>query len=411
MVVLLAVAGRCVHAASAGLEGDVVGEDDQRLAVDEGVLAVGLLCGLVVDLAQLLGGTQAAGLGHRGQQLLGHDQHLTGVGAAVGELHRHVGVGRVQRHGQVRRQGPGRRGPDHEGDLPVGQLGVEPGGVVQVAHLDVDRVRVVVLVLHLGLGQRRAAGGAPVHGLLALVEVALVGEVRQLAGDGGLVVLGQGQVGLVPRPQHTQALELLALDLHEALGVLAAGAPDLQRRHLGLLGAQVAVDLQLDGQAVAVPPRPVERAVPGHGAVLHHDVLEHLVEDVPVVDAPVGVGRPVVQHEERSPRGGRVDAVVQLLLGPPAQELRLPLPHVASHGELGLGQVQGGLERLLVHERSPAACRGTVCCGAPDVTRAWNVAKIPLVSTKAGQGAASCRRRRREGTGCMDTLAGGNLKV
>jgi hypothetical protein len=66
-------------------------------------------------------------------------------------------------------------------------------------------------------------------------------------------------------------------------------------------------DLVLDGQAVAVPARHVGRVEAGHGLGADDDVLEDLVERVADVDAAVGVGRAVVQHE----------------LGRPAEALRI----------------------------------------------------------------------------------------
>ena len=336
-VVLLAVARGGVHAAGARLQGDVVGEHEQRLAVDEGVLAGGVLRVAGVHLCELLRLAQATGRVHGLGQVLGHDQRLAGR-VLVG----HVGVAGVQGDAQVGGQRPGGGGPDDEGDLLASQLRRQGRRVPQVRELDVDGGGVVVLVLHLGFGQRGAAAGAPVHRLLALVQVPLVGELGQLPGDGGLVLVGHGEVRLVPAAEDAQALELLALDVHMLLRVVAALEAEGQLVHLpGALLTQVAHHLQLDGQAVAVPARHIHRPAAAHGLVTHHDVLEHLVQDVPVVDVAVGV-RGAVMEYKGGPLLARVfDLAVDVLFLPPLEHLGLALGHLAAHGERGLGEVQG----------------------------------------------------------------------
>jgi hypothetical protein len=54
--------------------------------------------------------------------------------------------------------------------------------------LHVDRgAGVLLVVFDLGLGQGRAVGDAPVHGLLRLVDEPLLHELGELAHDRGLV--------------------------------------------------------------------------------------------------------------------------------------------------------------------------------------------------------------------------------
>ncbi len=151
-------------------------------------------------------------------------------------------------------------------------------------------------VLDFRLGQRRPAVDAPVDGLLALVDQASLHALAERPRDGRLVAEVHRQVRVLPVAEHAQPLELLGHHADEPLGVGAAGAAKVRRRHLPLLRPELAVDLQLDRQAVAVVPRDVRRVVAGHRAGLDDEVLEDLVERGAQVDLPVGVGRPVVQH-------------------------------------------------------------------------------------------------------------------
>ena len=173
--------------------------------------------------------------------------------------------------------------------------GLGAAGLAQ-RELDVDRRRDVRLVLDLGLGQRGAVLRAPVHRLLALVDHVLGDELAQRPDDRRLVGEGHRQVRVVPQADDAEPLEVAALDLDVLLGVGAAGAAEVGGRHRALLRAQLAVDLELDRQAVAVPPGQVGGVEAEHVVRLDDEVLEDLVERGADVDLAVGVGRAVVQQ-------------------------------------------------------------------------------------------------------------------
>jgi hypothetical protein len=83
-----------------------------------------------------------------------------------------------------------------------------------------------------------------------------------------------------------------------------------------------------------------------HRAGLHDEVLQDLVEDVPVVDVAVRVRRTIVEHEPRGAGGdaGGEDLAIQALLLPLGEELRLALGEIAAHRERGVRKV----DRILV---------------------------------------------------------------
>ena len=152
------------------------------------------------------------------------------------------------------------------------------------------------LVLDLGFGERGAAMRAPVHGLLALVDHVLLDELAERAHDRRLVFELHRLVRIVPGADDAEPLEVAALDVDVLLGVGAAGAAEIRRAHLALLRAELAIDLQLDRQAVTIPARDVRRVEAGHVVRLDDEVLEDLVERGADVDLAVGVRRAVMQQ-------------------------------------------------------------------------------------------------------------------
>ena len=197
------------------------------------------------------------------------------------------------------------------------------------------------LVLHLRFGERRAAVCAPVHGLLALVDHALLHELAEGADDGGLVAEVHGAVGRAPQADDAKALEAVPLDVEVLLGVRAAGPAKVGRAHLPLPGAELAVDLQLDGQAVAIPARQVRCVVASHVVRLDDQVLQDLVERRADVDLAVGVWRAVVQQEDRGALARGANLPVQVHLVPAGDGLGLGRLQVGLHREGGPGQVAG----------------------------------------------------------------------
>ena len=217
--------------------------------------------------------------------------------------------------------------------------------------LDVDGRRHVIAVLHLRLGQRRLAGGAPVDGLLALVDVAAQHQLGELGCRDRLVLVGHGEVGVVPLAEHPEALELVSLDAHVLLGVLAAITALLGLRERALFIAQLLVHLVLDGEAVAVPAGHVDAVEARHVLRLDDEILDDLVQGRAEVDVAVGVGGPVVKDIGREALGDLADPVVDPDLLPPRERLRLLFGETGLHGEFGLGQIQGC---LVIHKTSGA---------------------------------------------------------
>ncbi len=113
------------------------------------------------------------------------------------------------------------------------------------------------------------------------------------------IFIVHGQVGIFPIAQDAEALEFLLLDVNEFGGIRAAFLAHLQLAHLVLFGTEVFLHLQLDREAVAVPPRHVGGAETLHPFDFQYDVLEGFVERMADMDMSVGVGGAVMQDVER----------------------------------------------------------------------------------------------------------------
>jgi hypothetical protein len=154
--------------------------------------------------------------------------------------------------------------------------------------------------------------------------------------------------------------------------------------------AQVALDRDLHGQAMAVPAALALHQVPAHGLEAREDVLEDAREDVVGAGPPVGGGRALVEH----PRLGALTAAQRLAedvaLAPPAQHLQL---------ELGEGLL--GVDRA--RHRCADSRRGRNRGPSRSLWRQMRVLPWILALVAAGLLPASAARRGRVGGIVVDT--------
>ena len=338
------VAGGGMDGAGALIEGDVVGQHRHRVALVQRVPEPQALEVGSPQRRQRSSQRPAGFAFDAAGRRLGHEDRA-GPSLRARRLVRRVGHLGMERDGQVRRDGPRRRGPDQDAGAAAGQRrrqraerGAALGGQRK---LDVDRRRPVRLVLHLGLGQRGPAPDAPVHRFLAAVDQILLDEAAEGAHDGRLVGVPHRQVRRAPVAEDAEPPEAGALHFDVALGVPPALAAHLADAHLALARAEFAVHAQFDGQAVAVPARHVRRVVAGHRARPDDEVLQNLVERGADVDVAVGVGRAVVQHVALRPAPPLADPAVQVHLLPAGDRVGLGGGQAGLHPKTGPRQVQG----------------------------------------------------------------------
>ena len=293
--VVLAVAGRGVHAAGAAFERDMVAKDQKPLAVEEGVLVLDefKVAARDADIADGVIG-DAAGF-HRGLDALGRHQVVI-----VADLDEGILKIRVQAGRDVGGQRPGGRRPDHDvgvfkRDTGLGQHAV---GVGRELEADIDRIAGILAVFDLGFGQGGLVLRAPVNNPAALVDIALFGHLAEDFHLAGLKLRPQGQVGVAEIALHAEALELLVHDVDVLGRELTADTAQFELGNIGLFVAERTQGLELDRQAVGVIAGHIGGAEAGHILITDDDVLDDLVERGAHVNVAVGVRRAVMQNEE-----------------------------------------------------------------------------------------------------------------
>ena len=325
--VVLAERDRRVHDAGAVLGADEVGGHD-RVALGPELVGGDERERRLVAGAEHVAAVEAIGdphalAEHRLDARLG--EHVAVLGAHVREVgrHRQCGVGEQR----PRRGGPGE-------DLVAG---AQRSGAVDDREGDVD-ARVLDVLVALGdlvRGQRGPAAGAVGHDLVALVQQLAVPHRPQRPPD-RLDVVGLQrpvrvlEVDPVPDPlgQPVPVLEVLE-DRLAALGVELGDAVALDVV-LGL-EAELLLDRDLDGQAVAVPAALALDVAPAHRLIAREDVLERAGEHVVRAGPAVGGRRALVEHVGLGARAPADRLAEDVALAPALEDLLL------ERGEVGLG--------------------------------------------------------------------------
>ena len=345
LIVVRAEAGRGVDAARTGIHRDIIGEDQtaglgQERMLREHILievaGVGLDDGVVLDLAN----------GHDLlDERLGDDVHFAVVVVADDG----VALVGMQRDGEVAGQRPDRGRPNDEAELALIEM-AELAEVVVHRELDVHGRAGVVLIFDLRLGQRRLVVIAPVYGLEALVDVALLVHCAEDLDLLGLKAGIHGLVGVLPVAEHADALEALHLDADVLVGILVAGGAEVGNAHGLAVELLLLDDGALDGHTVVVPAGDIGRVVAAHRVGAGDEVLEGLVERVAHVQSAVGERRAVVQSEAGLALVLLEHHVVEVHFLPMLEHLRLALGKPRAHREAGLRHIQ---RRFVIHVVSP----------------------------------------------------------
>src|SRR5262249_18615503 len=121
----------------------------------------------------------------------------------------------------------------------------------------IDGWRTSIGVFDLGIGKRGLARPAPVYGLESAVNESALVKFAIDANNGGLVRMAHRRVRIAPIPENAQAFEALPLYLQEFFRVFAALLAELNRLCILHPRTCVFLDLQLDGQPVAIPARDI----------------------------------------------------------------------------------------------------------------------------------------------------------
>ena len=260
-----------------------------------------------------------------------------------------VGGTGLERNCLVGGDGPRRGRPDDKVNRAVEVLEAGGLGGHLKAHED-GRARLVG-VLNLGLSKCGVAVLAPVNRLVATIDHALIEHGLEDLDVGGIMLVIERQIRVVPVAEYAQATEagLLQLDVLDC--ELVAELTNLGRGGLvELLGAELLLDLVLNRLTVAVPTGDIGNLIALHHPVAVDHVLRDLIHGVADVDRAVGVRRAVVQHELLVTLVLLQNLLVDLVVLPVLESLGLGLGKTGTHGKTGLRQIHS----LLV-----LVCHGT----------------------------------------------------
>ena len=339
LIVVGAEAGCSVDAAGTGIHRDVIGQDKAAGLRQEGMIGqhvlieaarMGLDDAVMLDIAHahdLLG------------QRLGNDIHLT----VVLVLHDGIALAWVQRDGEVAGERPNRGRPDHEVQLGLVEV-AQLAEVVVHGELDIDGGAGVVLIFDLGLGQGGLVVVAPVDGLQALIDIALLVHRAKDLDLFGLEAGVHGLVRMLPIAKDAEALEALHLHIDIMLGKIVAGGAEGRDGHLLAVQLVLLDDGGLDRHAVVVPAGDVGRIIAAHCRGADHEVLDALVERMAHVERAVRERRAVVQGEAGLAVVFLEQLVVEVHVVPLLEHIRLAHRQAAAHREAGFAHV----ERLFV---------------------------------------------------------------
>ncbi len=219
LVVFLAMARRDVDTTRPGIESHEGGKDDDTFPIHQGMAAAlsfhnrsGKLIEDFIGFMAVIKGIQTVI-----EQFLGHNEDF------ATDLDGHINEFLMKGNGQIRRNRPGGGRPNDEMNLLAGQFRTQGADIGHHGKLHINGRRVMFRVLHFRFRQGGFTGGAPVNGLFPLVDAAAQIELAEFLDRRRLVIVRHGEVRIFPVSEHTQALELLPLQVHELPCVDPAG--------------------------------------------------------------------------------------------------------------------------------------------------------------------------------------------
>src|SRR6185436_10144331 len=108
------------------------------------------------------------------------------------------------------------------------------------------------MVFNFSLSQRRLIVNTPVNRTRAFVDVAALDKASKHSRGFSFVMIRHGEIRVIPLTKYPQPLEVTRLILESARRVFTTSSANAHRRHIRLLRAQLAVDIQLDRQSMTI---------------------------------------------------------------------------------------------------------------------------------------------------------------
>ena len=145
---------------------------------------------------------------------------------------------------------------------------------------------------------------------------------------------------MLPITNAAQTAELLPLTVEEIQGEVPALVAEFGHGHGVALDALL-LNGGLDGHTMSIPAGNIRSIAASHVLVADDHILEDLVHGGANVNVAVGIGRAVMENERSLILVPFHHLTVQILAVHLFQHTRFPLCQLGTHGEVGLGQIDG----------------------------------------------------------------------
>ena len=207
LVVFFAVARSGVHAASAGLERNMLAEQNDRVAIQEWVAAKPPFhFGAGQQSNWFTVPAPTGRLLKMVHQFIGQEESPWCCLVRMPKLLDQIFVRWVDRDREVCRERPWRSGPDYDRSFARERAGPN-------REIDVDRRIGAILVLDLCFREGSLRTGAPENRFLALVNKVSLHKTGEYAKDNRLIRVIKGQVRMIPIAENPKSFELVPLDV------------------------------------------------------------------------------------------------------------------------------------------------------------------------------------------------------
>ena len=192
------------------------------------------------------------------------------------------------------------------------------------------------------------------HRLETAVQMPAINDLGQRADNVRLKLKVHGQVGVRPVSKHAHPHKIGLLRFDLLARIVAALLSELGCSHLVAWLAHFLFNIELNGQAVAIPARDIGSVKARQRFGLDDDVFEYLIDGMPNVELTIGVGGAVVEDKGRFTLPRFTHLAIQIHRSPSLKTLGLALRQIGLHREIGLGEIQRG---LVVTHTSSVVCK------------------------------------------------------
>ncbi len=188
-----------------------------------------------------------------------------------------------------------------------------------------------VFILNLREGKCCLTCWAPVDWHETPVNISLLNYISKDFKFSTLILPLHCQVRIVPISKNTQPYEVLLLYLNPLCGKLSARLPHLLWR---IVPSYFFKHLVLNGHTMIIPARCEWGVISIECMELNGDVLQYLVQCLPKMYVPIGVGRSVVEYECLFALSFLKYLFVNINLFPPLEQFRFSFRESCPHGEI-----------------------------------------------------------------------------